>query len=61
MQTQMLEAVEPLAIAFFTRILGHSYERAQVLMAGVRSEFRDPKNHLYAVYHYVYGQKPPIA
>lgn len=58
MLVQMLEAVEPVAIALFTRVLGHSYEKSQALMVGVRSEFKNPRNHLYSVYRYIYGQKP---
>lgn len=55
---QMCESVEPFTLALLTRILGWSNEETQVLMANVQSEFRNKKNHLYGVFHFVYGQKP---
>jgi len=55
---QMSDAVEPFSLALFTRVLGWSNEKAQVLFAGVRADFRNPKNHLYIAYHFVYGRKP---
>jgi len=54
----MLDAVEPFTLAIFTRALGWSNERAQVLMAGVRNELKDKRNHLYVLVHFIYGKKP---
>lgn len=54
----MLDAVEPFTLAIFTRALGWSNERAQALMAGVRKELRDHRNHLYVLVHFIYGSKP---
>ena len=56
---QMLDAVEPFTLALLTRVLGWSNDATQVLMAGVRQDFRNwKKTHLYANFHFVYGQKP---
>jgi hypothetical protein len=55
-QTQ--EAVEAFTLAYFTRTFDWSKERTQVLTAGVRNDFRDPKNYPYCNIHFVYGQKP---
>ena len=60
MRLNMTEAVEPLAIALFTRVLGVPMEEVQILMAQVRAEFRDPSLHLYAFYRFVFGRKPVV-
>ena len=57
-EEHMCACLESFTLALLTRILGWSYEECQVLMAGIRSEFRDPKTHLYTVFHFVYGEKP---
>jgi len=54
----MLDAVEPFALALFTRALGWTRAEIEVLGAGVRSDFLNPKNHLFSYFHCVYGQKP---
>lgn len=53
----MLEALEAYTLAPFTRILGWSTEQLQVFLAQVRRELVDRRNHIYAKFHYVYGQK----
>ncbi|RQM04831.1 hypothetical protein DH86_00003914, partial [Scytalidium sp. 3C] len=55
---QMLDAVEPFTLAVFTRALGWTNEMAQALMANVRADFRNPKNHLYVIVRFIYGMKP---
>lgn len=57
----MLAAIEPFTLALLTRVLGWSVESTQVLMAKVRNEFRDKKNHIYSYFHFVYGRKPKEA
>jgi len=54
----MLDAVEPFALALFTRALGWSRAEIEVLGAGVRADFMNPRNHLFSYFHCVYGQKP---
>lgn len=56
----MLDAVEPLSLAYFTRVLGYTVEQTQVIMEGVKREMQDPKLHLYIAFHIVYGRKPKI-
>ena len=55
---QMVECVDAFTLGLFTRFLGWDLEETQVLTAQVRDEFRNPKNHLYTVFHFVYGRKP---
>jgi hypothetical protein len=55
---QMVECVEAFTLAPLTRMLGWSVEEAEILMANVRAEFRNPQNHLYTIFHFVYGRKP---
>ena len=55
---QMCAAVESFGLALLTRVCGWGQDETQVLIAGVRRELRNPKNHLYTTFHFVYGQKP---
>ena len=57
-EEHMCVCLESFTLALLTRVLGWSYEECQILMACVRAEFRDPKNHLYTLKHFVYGRKP---
>jgi len=54
---QICEAVEPIVLQLFTRVLQWSELETKILIAGVKSEFKDPKNHLYIKFHFIYGQK----
>jgi hypothetical protein len=53
----MIACVEAFTLAPFTRILNWSYEECQVLIAGVKNEFRT-ENRLITRVHFTYGQKP---
>ena len=57
-RVQMIEAVPTFSIAYYTRVLGYSHEQAQVIVAGVRSEFLDKSLHLYLRWHFVRGRRP---
>ncbi|APA09101.1 hypothetical protein SS1G_02992 [Sclerotinia sclerotiorum 1980 UF-70] len=57
-QAQCLDAVEPISMALFTRVLGYSFEEAQVMMVGPRKDMKNPLNHVYMKFHFVYGRKP---
>ena len=57
-QEHGLASVEPFTLALFTRVLGWSRDRTQVLIAGVKDEIRNPRNHFYTASHFVYGRKP---
>ncbi|ESZ91133.1 hypothetical protein SBOR_8497 [Sclerotinia borealis F-4128] len=59
-QAQCLDAVEPISMALFTRVLGYSFEEAQVTMVGPRTDMKNPSNHVYMKFHFVYGRKPDI-
>jgi hypothetical protein len=54
----MCLCLESFTLALLTRVLGWTVDECQILLAGVRSEFRNPKNHLLTVFHFVYGRKP---
>lgn len=53
-----VEAVEPLSLALFTRVLGISYQDAQDHIDQVRAELASNAFHLHSLLYYVYGQKP---
>jgi hypothetical protein len=55
---QMCDCVESFTLALLTRVLKWSIEETQILMAGVRNDFRNRKNHLYVAFHFVCGRKP---
>lgn len=57
-QTKVLEALDAYSLALFTRQLGWSLERIEMLLAGVRQEIFDQSLRLYMKLYYVYGQKP---
>ncbi|KAI9852159.1 MAG: hypothetical protein M1838_001622 [Thelocarpon superellum] len=57
-QVQMIEAVEPASLAVFTRVLNWDRTKTEVLLAGVRNEFKDTSYHFYCNLHFVYGRKP---
>lgn len=54
----MIISIESFTLAPLTRIMGWSVEEVQVLIAGVRSELKNPKNHLLTIFHFAYGRKP---
>jgi hypothetical protein len=56
----MIMAIEAFTLALFTRVLNWTFEECQVLMAGTKNEFRND-NLLIAYFHFIYGQKPPLA
>lgn len=56
-QAMMFEALEAYSLALFTRILGWSVPRIQLLLVGVRKDLMDRSLHLYARYYVLYGQK----
>lgn len=53
----MLEALEAYSLALFTRVLGWSVARIQLLLVHVRKELLDRSLHVYSRYYVVYGQK----
>jgi hypothetical protein len=44
--------------ALFTRVLGWSIEEVQVLVAGIRNEYKEQKIHLYHPICFCYARKP---
>lgn len=60
-QVAMLDAVEAYSLALFTRFLGWTVDRTMIMCAGVKSEIKDLKLHLYGRMHFTYGRKPAEA
>lgn len=55
---QICDCVESVTLALLTRVLKWSNEETQVLIAKVRSDLRNKKQHLHSTFHFVYGRKP---
>jgi len=55
---QSVDAIEPVSMALFTRVLNLSQEQAQLMMIGPRKGMRNPAYHLYIKFHFVFGRKP---
>lgn len=51
-------SLKSFSLAALTRIMNCSVEEVTILLAGVRSEFKNPKNRLMTIFHFVYGKKP---
>ncbi|KAF7594821.1 hypothetical protein BBP40_008151 [Aspergillus hancockii] len=58
MQIQTMDAIEPLSLALFTRILGWTEHDSHVLFEKTRTEFKESKRQLYLYTHFIYGRKP---
>lgn len=58
LQAQMLESIEPISLAYCTRILMWSEERTRVFIITVRNEFLNNKTHLFAYCRFIYGRRP---
>jgi len=54
----VLLSIESFTQGFLGRVKGWSNEECEVIMAEVRREVRDPKLHLYTVFHFVIGRRP---
>jgi len=54
----LLEGLEAVTLAPFTRALGWTADEVQVLLAGVKKDVKNPRIHSQINYHIVYAQKP---
>ena len=57
-QQNLLEGVESMSKAAFTRVLGWSPERLDELLTGVRGNLQDKGVHAYGIVYFAYGRKP---
>lgn len=55
----LLEGVEAISLAPFTRGLGWQKAEVEVFNAGVRKAYADRSVHSYMPFFIIYGQKPP--
>ncbi|KAF5858708.1 hypothetical protein ETB97_003876 [Aspergillus alliaceus] len=55
MQMQTIDAIEPLSLAIFTRVLGWTEEDSCLLFAEARKEFRETTRQLYVYIHSIYS------
>lgn len=53
-------SIEAMTLGYLARILGWSKDECQVITAEARKELRDPKLHLYTLFHFIYGRRPDI-
>ncbi len=54
----MLEGVESMSKALFTRALGWSTERLEEFLVHVKDDLRNRKVHVYCGVYFVHGRKP---
>ncbi|EKG10536.1 Methyltransferase type 11 [Macrophomina phaseolina MS6] len=54
----LLEGLENWCLAMLTRVMGYSYEEAQVWIARIRRDIKDPKIHAYHDMYVCYARKP---
>lgn len=57
-RAHMQMSVESHTPALFTRVLGYTPEQVQVLMEGVKDEFRNRDLHLITSYRFICGRRP---
>ncbi|EOD51843.1 putative sam dependent methyltransferase protein [Neofusicoccum parvum UCRNP2] len=57
----LLEGVENWTLAMLTRVLGYSFEEAQVWIAKIKADVKDPKIHAYHDMYVCYARKPEKA
>jgi SAM-dependent methyltransferase len=58
-RAQFIDAVEPFTLALFTRVLGYTTEEAQIVIANVKNDLTNPRFHMYANFHFVWGRRAP--
>lgn len=58
LQAQMVDSLEAVSLAYFTRVLGWSKEETLVFISQVRKEFENDNRHLYVYCHFLRGRKP---
>ncbi|KAL1613949.1 hypothetical protein SLS54_010159 [Diplodia seriata] len=54
----LLEGVENWTLAMLTRVLGYTFDEAQVWIAQIKKDVRDPKIHAYHDMYVCYARKP---
>ena len=59
-QQNLLEGVESMSKAAFTRILQWTPERLDELLQGVRANLLDKEVHAYGIVYFAYGRKPEV-
>ena len=57
-QALSADALEPISMALFTRVLGMSAQEVQAILVGRRKDIMNPNLHLYIKFRFVYGRKP---
>lgn len=57
-QQNLLEGVESMSTAAFTRILGWTPEKLHELLEGVRANLQDKGVHAYGIVYFAHGRKP---
>jgi hypothetical protein len=58
MQLHTMDAIEPLSLALFTRVLGWTEHGSRVLFEKARKEFKESGRQFYVYTHFIHGWKP---
>jgi hypothetical protein len=55
-QALSTDALEPVSMALFTRVLGMSSQEVQAMLVGPRKDIMNPNLHFYINFRFVYGE-----
>lgn len=58
LQALNADALEPVSMALFTRVLNMSPEQVRTMLIGPRRDIFNPELHLYIKWRFTYGRKP---
>ncbi|KAH8819159.1 S-adenosyl-L-methionine-dependent methyltransferase [Xylogone sp. PMI_703] len=58
LQALNVEALEPISMVYFTKVLNMSVEAVHAALVGPRKDIMNPALHLYVKFRFVYGRKP---
>lgn len=61
LQALNADALEPVSMALFTRVLNMSTQEVQTMLVGPRKDIYNPEFHLYIKWRFTYGRKPLLS
>lgn len=60
MQQNLEDGLQGLSMGFLTRGAGWTKPEVDVMVARLKTQLRDRKNHIYLPVGVAYGRKPPV-
>ena len=57
-EAQILDVIEPVTLALFTRVLSHSPDEISVMIANAKNDIRKQDAHIWVPIHFIWGKKP---